>query len=131
LRAVEFDAAEFAASHAGDAVVLGQTLIEVSEAAVQKIEDAAVFADNGGEEEFGFGAHGFAQAGVELGKLLRVRFEDVEVAELQPLAPEIVDQGVGPWVVEQALHLRVEDVGDVQAILKGESGQFVVGHAAP
>ena len=83
------DAAHVAAAHAVDAVVRREPLVEIRVVRVEQLEHAAPLAQHVGEQQLRLAAKCGAQVGVEVGILRR---EVVELAELEPLAGEVLDE---------------------------------------
>src|SRR5438477_1051187 len=106
-----------------------EAFVQESVIGADKFEDATVFANDIIEEEFGLFFHGGAQRFVELRIFFFGRRGGAEVANLQPLAGEVVDERAGFWIFEHPLDLNIE------IFAKGAAGslreEFVVGHAAP
>ena len=93
----QIDLAELVPLDAGNAVKLGQALIQEGVIGVDEIEDGAVFADDVLEEQVGLLLHRHPRVVGEFRELDavgRVRFQG---PRLQPLAAEVFDQGVAPW----------------------------------
>src|SRR5688572_16136613 len=99
---VERDAPEAAAANVRDAVMAGEALVNERVVGVDQIEDAAVFADDGVEQQLGFTTESVAEIAVEL---LRDRCDVVELTQHQPLPGEIVDERAGALVSEHTAHL--------------------------
>ena len=71
------------------------------------------------------------QPSAEIGELVLVRLHGGGVAQRQPLAREVADQGLRPRVGEHALDLCLEDGRDAQLPALGHVEQLVVRNAAP
>ncbi len=125
----EGDFLEFVAGDAVDAVEAGEAAVDEGVVGGEEFGDGAVVAHDVVEEEFGFALHGFAEAIVEIAELLFVGGEVGEVAELEPLAGEVFDEGVGFGGGEHAGDLGVEGFAEFAALGDGE--EFIVGGAAP
>ena len=67
----------------------------------------------------------------KVGKLLAVGADRLEVADLQPLVGEVLDQRLGLGVAKHPPDLRLEVVPLAQLALGRELPELVVGHAAP
>ena len=63
------------------------------------------------EKLLGFLLHGGAERAVELGVALGIGLVFIEVAELEPLAGEVGDEGLGLRVGHHALDLGLEHAG--------------------
>ena len=75
--------------------------------------------------------HRRAQRLVEVGKHALVGRGDFQVAQLQPLAGEVLDQRLRLGVGQHPLDLPLEVVALAQRAAPGQREQLVVGHAAP
>lgn len=127
--ALEGDADEFVAGDAGDAVVAGEGFVEVGEVGVDEVEDAAVVADDGFDEQGGLAEHVVAEGVVELGEEFGVGGEEFEIAKLEPLAGEVLDESGGFRALKHAFDLGIELFAELA--LAGEGEEFVVWKAAP
>src|SRR4029079_14849786 len=58
-------------------------------------------------------------------------YECLEVAQVQPLADEVVDECVGARIRQQSLHLSFEHAWVLEPTLLGETEQLVVRNAGP
>ena len=83
------------------------------------------------EEELGLAPERVAQVVVEVGELVGVGRDVLQVADVQPLPREVLHQRVGVRVGQHAPHLRLEHRRLAQASRRGQIEQRVVGHAAP
>ena len=88
----ERDAAESLAVDARDAVVAGQPLVDEGVIRVQQIDHAAIRRKLAVDEELGLAAHRVAQVLVELVEDVGVGRVLADVAQLEPLAGEILDE---------------------------------------
>ena len=80
--------------------------------------------NHGGEEHARLGIHGLAQLVVELGKLHRIGMNAIQIAQLQPLAGEVIDERGGFGIKQHAAHLRVQNIGDASGVFSGELQQL-------
>ena len=128
-RALQRDAHELVARDARDAVVLGEPLVEVGEIRVDEGRDAAILADDGVHEHRGFLDHRIAQRIGVTREQRRVGREQFEVAQLQPLAREILDERGGLRIVQEPLDLRGKLFA--QLPLLSEREEFLVRHRTP
>ena len=87
-----------------------EPLVEERVLRVEKLQDAAVLPHDALEEPLGLLAHRHAQVLIEVGKLLDVRLDVLERAELQPLSAELPHQRRGPRVLQHAPHLGRQHV---------------------
>ena len=101
-------AAELRAVDARQAVVLGQPLVHEGVVGGHQVEHVAIFAHDAAEEELGLAAEGVAQIVVEVGELVGVGRDVLQVADVQPLPGEVLHQRDGLGVGEHAAHLRLE-----------------------
>ena len=131
VRVGERHAAELRAVDIGDAVVLRQALVEKSVVGVQQVQHAAVLAQHAGKEQVRFLEERPAQGFIEFGEYIRIGPGEGQVAQIQPLAGEVLDQRLGTWIGQHPLHLVVNRGGSVQTTLFGQSEQLIVGNAAP
>ncbi len=99
------DAAQVGVAHAFDAVVRGEALVQIRVVGVEQLEHAAPLAQDLGEQELGLAPKRRAQVRVEIRVLRR---QLVELAQLQPLAREVLDEALRACVREHALDLRRE-----------------------
>ena len=109
-----------------------QPLVQEREVGVEQVEHAAILADHRREEQLGFARHRLPQTLVEIGKQAIVGVLDRdEVAQVEPLPGEILDQCVGPRIGEHPLHLGLEDPGSLELPAARQIEQLIVGNAAP
>ena len=106
------DAAQVGVANAVDAVVRRESLVQIRVVGVEQLEHAAALAQDLGEQELGLVPKRRAQVRVEVGVLRR---NLVELAQLQPLAGEVLDEPLRAFVGEQSLDLRREHGGLVQS----------------
>jgi len=111
--------------------VPGKALVEECVVAIQQIEHTAVITQDALKKQFGLAADGVTQIVVKFGEHIRVGRHLGEIAQLQPLAREVLDQGVRTRIVEHAAHLAFENLGRLQLAGIGQVEQFVVWNAAP
>lgn len=91
----------------------------------------ATLATNLVDEQFGLPAKGLPKVIVEFGEEAEVGGDGIQVARLQPLRSEVVGQGVGTGIREQAPRLPHQHFGLVKIAIDGGRQQRVVGEAAP
>ena len=109
----EIDAAELAALDVRNAVEGGQALIQERVIGVDEIEDGAVVANDGLKEELGSRCCMSRRSSfVELGELSGIGLEAIEIADLEPLAAEVVDESARLRIEQHAVDLRVQDFAD-------------------
>ena len=130
-RAGQIDAAEGRTGDAGDAVVPRQALVEEGIAAVDEIEDAAVFTDDRVEEHLGLAPHRQAEVVLEIRELLPVARHRLEGAELQPLAAEVFGERVRARILQHPPHLHRQHLGVAQRPGVSRPPQLRVGRAGP
>ncbi len=124
--------AEARAVDARDAVVLGQPLVHERVVGAQQLERAAVLAHDVAEEQLGLAAERLPDVVVEIREQQQVgRDLRLQVAQLQPLTGEIVDQGIGAFVRDHAAHLRGQHARLAQSAGRGQIQQRLVRDAAP
>jgi hypothetical protein len=131
LRVAERDAAEPAAGHVWHAIVARQPLVQERVVRGQELADRAIVANLTLEEELGLLAERLAQRLVEFGKQVGVGHGVPEVAQLEPLRGEVLDQRAGPFVGQHPPHLALEHGGVAQRSARRQVEQFVVRDAAP
>src|SRR5688572_1414825 len=85
----QLHAAEIAAMDTRDAVVTREALIDEGVVGIEQVEDAAVLVHDGIKQHLGFAAERLPQAVVEV---LRVSLHPVELAKVEPLAGEVLNQ---------------------------------------
>ena len=124
-------APEMVAVDVRHAVVAGEPLVDERVVGAQHVEHAAVAAELVLEEQLRLAAERGAQVVVEVGKQRRVGGRRAQVAQIQPLAPEILDERLRARIVEHPRHLPVDLVRVVQPPLRGQRNQLLVGRAAP
>ena len=127
----QLDAPEPAAVDAGDAVVPGEPLVDEGVVGVEEVEHAAVVAQGAGEKQGRLVPECLDEVVVEVGIRHRVALDVLEVAQVQPLHGEVVDERPGPQVGEHAPDLLVEDRRIAQPARLRRVEQGVVGDAAP
>ena len=115
----------------GHPVMPGQALVDERVVGRHQVEDAAVLVHDGREEELGLLAEGLAQVVVEVRELVGVRRDGAEVAQMQPLAGEVLDERGAACVRQHPPHLGAQHRRLAQAALGGQRQQFLVGNRAP
>ena len=88
-----------------------ETLVDKCVVRVQQVDDAAIFADDAVEEHLGFDTERLTQVVIEVREHLRRRRGARQVAQLQPLASEVLDELTRPRVRHHAANLRFEHLG--------------------
>ena len=122
------DAPEAAPADVGDPVVPREPLVDEREVGVDQIQDAAILADDGLEQQFRLAPEGVAEVAVEL---LRCRRHVVELPQLQPLSGQIVDERRGRGIRQHAPRLLLEHRGIGEPALCRQPQQLLVRDAAP
>jgi len=123
---------ELRAVDAREAVVPGEPLVDEGVVRAQKLQSAAVFAQNISEEQLGLLAKSLADVVVEIGEHQQVGNDlCLQIAQLQPLAREIFDQGAGAFIRKHARHLPGEHARRAQPPRGCQIQQFLIGDAAP
>ena len=74
-----------------------------------------------------FSEHGLAQFIIVLRVQGWVRCGGVDVAQVQPIVEEVVDESVRARIIQHAVHLHGEHLGLGEFLFVGEAGQFVIG----
>ncbi len=86
-------------------VVAGDDLVRDHEIRLDQIPHRQIVADQVLEKLHGLLPQLRACVARELGKLISIRFEHVELAQVQPLRRELVDEPRKAWIVDQPAHL--------------------------
>ncbi len=111
--------------------MFGEPLIQERIVGIQQVEHAAILADDALEEHLRLALEGHAQIVVEVEQQLRTRLQPGHVADVQPLAGEVVDQRLRARVRKHAPHLLPQNARIVQRPLDGHVHELVVRNAAP
>ncbi len=129
----ELHLAELPALRARNAVVLRQPAVEHGEVGVHEVGQAQVVLQNFLEEEFGFPEHRHLEHVVEFGVEDVAWLGEIDLAQVQPLADEVLGEGRRLGVLEQggSSLLCARDVRVAQFAFFGEGEQFLVGQGAP
>ena len=116
---------------AGDVVEAGEAFVDGDEVGAEEVEDAEVFMKDFVEEGDGFGSDG----GFEVAVIARVEFGGgrvgADLAEVEPLAGEVVGEGLAFGRGEEAVDLFFENVGVIEIADGGVGGEVVVGLRGP
>ena len=118
-------------AHAGDAVVLGEPLIQQGEVRLDEVAHAEVALQQLLEKRFRLARHGHFQQLVELRIEFLVGRGEINLPQLEPLAEEVRGEGAGLRAGEHSLDLRAQDLRFAQRALIREAQQLEVGHRAP
>jgi hypothetical protein len=94
-RAGERNFLETVAADVRQAVVLREALVHEGVVAVEELHHAPVLAHDVVEVHLGLLLHVVAELVVEIGEELLVRRHELQVADLEPLAREVGNEGVG------------------------------------
>ena len=128
----EFDGAEMAAVNARNSVMTRQLLVQESLIRGQQIDDTTVFFKLRVQKELSFGDESGAQIIVEPGELGAIGVQQPNVARLEPIREEILDQrSTRARVGEHPRDLLLEDSRLVEFPADCEIEQSIVGDAAP
>ena len=127
----QFHTAEVRPCDTFDAVMLRQQFVQECEPGIQKIRKRAIFAQHRFKEHPRFGLHCLAQFRPPRGKLLRIRFDYIQVARLQPLTGEIVSQRGGLFIGQHALDLRRQRARRAQFAAFSQRQQLIIRHRPP
>src|SRR4051812_41063019 len=111
--------------------MLGEALVQERIVGVQQFHYAAVFAQDVLEEEFGLLLETLAQAFVKLREDIGVGLLLGKIADVEPLAGEIGDQGIRARIVKKAPDLLIEHGRVLQFALFREVQKLIVGDGAP
>jgi len=122
---------ETGSADTGHAIERGQPVVQETVVGIHQIGDGPVLAHHRAQEQLGLGGEGFAQRGIELRIRLGIGCGLVQLAQVQPLHGEIVDQRVRPRIGQQALHFTIQHLGLVQLVLRRQVQQPVIRDRAP
>src|SRR6185295_18122524 len=111
--------------------MLCQAFIQKCVVCSQKIEHAAIFAQNTLEKKLGFLPEGLPQIIIEVGKKAQVRSDRFEIAQVEPLLSKIAGQRSRTGIDQHAPHLLAEHLWLAEIAPNGGVEQFVVRNAAP
>src|SRR5262249_56594723 len=114
-----------------DAVMPREPFIHERVIGIQQIQHASVLTNDAGKQQFRFAAERLSDVVVEVWEHQKIRCDLVQIAQLQPLSGEFVQQRVGAFIRDHSADLRFEHTRLTQAAGGGESQQLVVGEAAP
>jgi hypothetical protein len=114
-----------------NAVVLGQPLVEERVIRAQKVEHAAILAQDAVDEELCLAAKRLPEVFVEIREQAHVGSHRVEIPQMQPLRREVVHQRARAAVGEHATDLPLQDCRLAQPSGAGQIEQLIVGNAAP
>ena len=128
---VDRDAAEPAAVDVRNPVVPGQPLVDERVVGGHQLHDRAVFPHDALEEHLGFAPERLAEVVVEIREQVRVGLHVAHVAQLQPLAGEVVDERPRARVGQHAATCCLEHGGVLQLPCFRHAQQFIVWNAAP
>ena len=129
----ERDLAHRDSGHAGDAVVFRQTLIEEREVGIDDGTRREVPVEQFLDEEPGFFHGGELERVVEFVVVVERGGGGavVDLAEVEPVVGESVDEAAGLRVVEQAIGLRSENFGVAEPALRGQGTELGVRRGVP
>ena len=127
----ERHAAEAIPVYARDPVVPRQSLVDERVVGAQEIHHAAILAKLVLDEQFRLTLERRAKVLVELRKQLDVGPHVPDVAQLQPLIHEVVDEHRRTWVGDHPPHLLVQHGRVRQLPTGGHVEKLVIGDAAP
>ena len=128
---VTANAPEVAPPHARDAVVPRQPLVDERVVGVEQLQHAAVLGDDRGEQQLGLAPEGPPQVVVEVAEAPRLGNDVLQVAQVEPLAREVVHQRRRARVGQHPAHLPLQLAGAAQLAALGRGQQRLVGDAAP
>ena len=116
---------------AGDAVVLGEPLVQERVLAVDEVGDRPVLAQHGLEEHARLGAHRVRSSAFHSGNFVGSRLTASRLRVSSHWPAKLSAKRRRLRIGEHALDLRVEHRRQVQPIRLAEPQQLVVGHRAP
>ena len=125
------DAPEPRPVDAGDAVVACEPLVDEGVVGVEQIQHAAVLVQGAGQEQRGLLPERLDQVVVEVGERYRVAGHVLQVAQVQPLDGEVVDERPRARLGQHAPDLRLQHRRGGQRALLGRIEQRLVRDAAP
>ncbi len=124
-------APELRAVDVWDAVVPGEAIVDEGVVGGQQIENAPILTNHAVEQQLGLTPERLPKVVVEVRKVVVVRDDILQVAQLQPLTGEVVDQRRRLGIGEHPLHLLVQHGGTAERALRRHLQQRVVRNAAP
>ena len=127
----ERDAAKAIAVDMGDAVMLGEALVEEGVVRLEQIEHAPVLAKHALDEKLRFLPEGLAQIVVEVREQAQVRRDRFQIAQMQPLRGEIGREVARAIVRQQSPHLLFKHLRLAKLVARGQVQKLVVRNAAP
>ena len=130
-RIAQRDPSEPVAVNAGNAVVLGQSLVDEGVVSAKQVDDTAIVPHDALDEQLRLSCEGRPESLVERREGDRVRCHVRNVAEQEPLPDEVIDQRRRPAVSQHPTHLLLEDRGVLQFAPPREVEQLVVRDTAP
>ena len=112
-------------------VVIAKAGIQEAEVGFENLGHRPVVPDHGGDEGACFLEHGMLKRQIETAEAPRIRLGGVDVAKIQPLVGEVLDEAFRFFVGEKAGDLFVKDFGIAEFSLIGELAEGAVGEGFP
>src|SRR5262249_61594846 len=112
--------------------VLRQPLVDERVVRAQQFQRATIIAQNVAEQHLRLAAEALANVVVEVREHQQVgRDLRLEVAKLEPLAGEVIDESIRALIRDHPLHLRCKYAGPSELTRRGQIEQALVGDATP
>ena len=128
----DVDLTELLTLHVGNAVILGQALIQEGVVRGEDVLKWAVFADELREKRHGFLVEIATEFGRELGELRSIHTAVVrETVEGEPLSHELLRHGLCLWISEHALGLSSQDFRLQKAAIRSDLAKLPIGNGRP
>lgn len=112
-------------------VVIAEAGVKEADVGLEELGDGAIFSNEGGDELLRFFFEGEGKGEVEIFETAGVGLGGVDVAEVEPLVGEVLDEAGGLGVGEEAGDLFVEDLGIAEFAFGGELAEGPVGEGFP
>ncbi len=111
--------------------MIGEALVQIREVGPEERRDRRVALDHVADEEEGLLFHRGPELRVELREHLGVGRRVLEAAQVQPLAGEVLVEGVGLRVGQHPVDLHPNLLLVLEEALIGQGEELVVRHARP
>ena len=99
--------------------MLGEPLVEKCVVGIQQVEDAAILAHDAFEKQLRLELERLPEVVVVVKQGFRTRLVPVDIADVKPLAGEIVHQRLRTRIREHPAHLLLQHFGLAQVVLLG------------
>ncbi len=108
-----------------------KTLVDEGVISGHQIHDIAILANYTFEDHFGFPLEGLAQVVVEVGEFIVEGCGRPQIAQIEPLSGEILNQRICFRIGQHPAHLRTQDSRILQFACGAGLDESIVGDAAP